>query len=320
MYKIKKITALVLVIAITMSLLATACFGTEVFSLQDNIIQESLVNSKWTTTEVEMPKLETNDYKQATSHNTILTPERAAWVEHTTRALSDAYSQDVSKIEETSDLIIFEFEQPFDTNIYEEHVLKVEYVKPEARSTTNYETKFVYLWGWSSDYLYLDSAEGTCSTLKDISITVTGLSKRLSGYVFAYSIIGSMVDLLNGPDTVELESFSKCYFLNKLVYVKSNTHGLWVPYAQAGIRKDFTVRNFISIDRYGQPNIEDTYEKNGTPSSNPQNYDNMLVSNHYNNNDWLIDKAIEAFEADTPYNESYGSPSINGTHIGEAEP
>lgn len=66
----------------------------------------------------------------------------------------------------------------------------------------------------------------------------------------------------------------------------------------------------IQYDSYGQPITTGVNETIGAPSSNPANADEVLTSAHYNNNSWLISKAIEMLIDDSTYSESYGGPDV----------
>lgn len=251
--------------------------------------------------------LQTNGFEL---EDTLHAPERAAWVSNTSDYLCAAFGQDISNVRETKDLIVFEFSNPEDSNLYEEHVLKVEYIKPESTLRSEYETKFVYMWGWKSGYYELGSRTGIWSAIKNLTIAVAGLSDNITLATFAASILDIAIGLLQGPEKIDARSTVKYYFLNKYVQVKSPQFGYWLPMAEAGIRKGCRRCILEKIDAYGQSTTLGFTETIGQPSSNPTNCEETKTSPHFYNDTWLINKAIQMFLDDDTYSEAFGIPDV----------
>lgn len=257
------------------------------------------------TTEPAMPEV---DVSTRATGDTISSGERALWCDEISSYLEGVYGQDVVNIYETSDAITFEFDNAGELDLTEGHILKVEYIKPEA-TNSDYQRKLTYMWGWAEDYFPLDSAKGKWGTVKDKMIEVAGLSEKISVATMVSTIIGLPLSMFFTTQPVDAESTVKYYFLNKIGQIKDPKLGIWAPYAYVGSRKDFKRCLIISYDEYGQPHTEGVEETVGKPSSNPTNYDAMHWKPHFSDSVWILDKAVSSYERGTgAYIDVYGWP------------
>ena len=267
----KKCVAMLIIIALLASALPSRAKAAEqeIETTPENQQREW---GKYSTNEESMPALEPADFELLKRSNqiensnmfkgenpndlclpTLALPSRRKWVQETEEYLFSVYKQEVAKVSETEDYIVFEFNNPKDLDPYAEHVYKVEYVKPESKLRTNYETKFLYLWGWKSNYYSLGSKQGVWNTIKDLLISVAGTVPQISIYVFAVSIVGIAASSLIGTNVVRATSDVKYYYLNKCVQIKEPTFGFWIMNVEAGIRKGCKRCMVIQYDPYGQP-------------------------------------------------------------------
>lgn len=262
------------------------------------------------------PAMPTVGVSTRAAGDTMSSNARALWCDETASYLESVYGQEVVDIYETPDAITFEFDAAEELDPTEAHVLKVEYIKPEAISSS-YQTKLTYMWGWTEDYYMLDSAEGQWGTVKDALITIAGLSSKLSVASMVASILNLPLSMFYSTQPVKAESTAKYYFLNKVGQLKDPTTGIWGPYAYVGSRRDFMRCLIMEYDEYGQPITLGVEETIGVPSNNPTNYDAIQKKANFDNDTWIINRAISAYENDTTaYRAVYGWP----THFSDTLP
>lgn len=338
----KRFISLILTLSFLISLVSVCAYEPERTTLPLELLQErvSTVSAQYgksadrITSETAMPQIA---QPYSLSKETITSPSRAQWVEDTAKYLENVYDQPFSHTEESEDFITFYFDtqESAETNqlsisaedlsdkevyddqeipYYDDQVYMVQYVKPEsALASTTYSTKFVYYWGWAEKYQLLDSSP-SAGTIFNISSSVllmalagavtplqsvilTAFQMTTSEFISAY---GSYVSVLG-------KTYANYYFMNKYAYVLVN--GTWLPGCVVGSRRGFNYCSGGYITSGGQTVWTEITGKVGYPDNNPTNYDTLDKKPHYDDNTWLINKAIEYYTVyDTSlYSDIYGT-------------
>lgn len=301
------------------SLLPVPAFAND--QVRDSILSKESI-TMLETSEPSMPVLQNaSTYTLNRKTETMSIPSREDWCEETEIILEETYNQEVSSISETSDFIIFELETEEDADITNEHVLMVKYVKPESTlAVDNYDTKFTYTWGWNRKYYSQDEKSGKWSRLQKLAIAIiSGSDIPVIDFLSRiFSITSATID---SDLEVDVESLYKSYFLNETCSVKEPTHAVWLPYVNVGCRKDFLAGSCVVYDEIGQPmrTFPKQQEKEGIPSENPRNYDRYRKSTHFDDFNWMQNKAIQLFKIDgNAHNEVLGYP--DNYHITDTKP
>lgn len=275
---------------------------------EDTFQQSSPVDDFLTTDEAAMPHLsneETQTYSQTAV--TLNTPARAAWAEATAATLEEAYSQEVRSVTETEDFVVFTFEEPDEVVSNVGYISKVEYTKPESLAvTSDYETKITYMYGWLDGYYSLEEKSGTWSAIKDTLLTVAGFVDQLTIYLFAIDVLGIASNFFTGPELVKAENTAQYYVLNKIGQVKNEVTGLWQQWAYVGSRRSFyrtLLEKEVSTNYWNTLGVEETIANN---TNNPTNADKVEKKTNFDNDTWIINKAISAYEYDRAYMNVYG--------------
>jgi hypothetical protein len=310
MLKFKKVIATSLSVFLVIS-----SFQLKVFAKDENNIntlpEDSL--SYIQTSEESIPFVTKNDiitYSLEENADTLSVPSREIWSKNTKSILEDTYSQKVSDILEDDDFITFEFEISNDLDPTEEHIMKVEYIKPESTlATENYDTKITYTWGWKKNFFEYDSKSGKWSSLKNLGISIVGASS-IPVANFLASAYSGVTSTFKSDQQVQVDSLYKAYYLNETCHVKESLLGYWLPYCFTGCRKDFMAGSYTTYDSYGQPFMNPPKEITvGKPSSNPTNYDRIKKSSHFDDINWMTKRAIELYKMDgLAHNEVIGYP------------
>ncbi|MCO5384859.1 MAG: hypothetical protein NHB14_02835 [Desulfosporosinus sp.] len=245
------------------------------------------------------------------SSNTLAIPARAIWAEETAAVLEESYSQSVSGIYETADFIVFEFEDTPVEDITEGHILKVEYVKPESAlaAGTSYSTKIIYMWGWLDGYYPVSRRTGTWAAIRDLSISVVGLNNTMSVASFVASVLLMGLDYFKPTDPVDAQSLVQYYCLNKIGEVRDPNTGLWQMLVYVGSRKSFRRCLIEKEDGYGHRVTVGVTETIPNNLRNPSNFDRMEIKNYFNDEYWIVNKAIQVYESGTrAYMDVFGLP------------
>lgn len=301
----KKILSVCLAVALLANMTIPA-FAIE--AGEDAFQQNSSVNDFLTTTEDAMPHL-SNAEIQTCSQNmaTLNDPVRAAWAEATADTLEDAYSQEVHSITETENFVVFTFEEPEEVVNDVGYISKVEYTKPESLAvSSNYETKITYMYGWLDGYYSLEKKSGTWNAIKDTLVTVAGYIESLRISAFAFTVLGIASNFFNGPEIVKAENTAQYYVLNKIGQVRSEVTGLWGQWAYVGSRRTFYRTLLEKEVADGYWNTLGVKETIADDANNPGNADKVEEKTNFNNNTWIINKAISAYEYDRAYIDVYG--------------
>lgn len=259
------------------------------------------------TSEDEMPEI---ILTRGSPENTLEISSRKEWAESTCRVLEDAYSQRVQSVSEDKDYIIFTFEEPKrvagDTN----YIGRVDYLKPESQlATTSYSTKITYMYGWGDGYYSLEEQSGRWDLVKNLTITVAGLGKKLTIASFAASMLGISADYIKPAEPVRAANTAQYYLMNKIGQLKDPRTGLWGMYVYVGSRRAFYRTILEKKDSYGHYDTLGYEETKPDSLTNPSNYDKVEFKAHYQDNSWIIDKTKNVFEnAAKAYMDVYGYP------------
>ena len=178
-------------------------------------------------------------------HNTILDSARAAWVSNTVETLESAYKQEIESVTETSDFVVFNFVASEQRDEGKSYVEKIEYIKPESKlASTSYETRFIYIWGYTAGFVTVGQKEGVWNTIKNTLITVAGVSGPQSMTVasFCASMLYIAIDYFESTQYVLTRSEAKYYYLNKITQVKDTVLATGCHIAILAFVKDFADR------------------------------------------------------------------------------
>ncbi|BAK97634.1 hypothetical protein OBV_04360 [Oscillibacter valericigenes Sjm18-20] len=292
----KKLMSLALALAMCVSLSIPA-FAEDINSLADNTGEPSWPQ----TNEAAMPAVP----QTLRSMGTLSLPARQQWVDETTQILEDGYHQQIKNVHETATTIVFEFSEPSEENFVfgVNYIQKEEYFKPEAQnSTESAATKISYVYGFA-DGMYENGtfddggAFGNWSSIKDLILTIAGLSKKTSVAAAVLSLCGISVNFFQPTTPVKVDNLVQYYVINKVGMVKDSMTGMWVPLAYVGLRKDF--RNFYVYEK-NNGYLNKVAENVTHPNSynNPTNPDATHAKAHFWDDNWIKDKALHIYEHD----------------------
>lgn len=258
------------------------------------------------TTEDEMPQIITT---RSASQSTLQTYSRDNWAQETKQILEEAYSQNVYSITENKDYIIFTFDTPEQIVNDTGYIDHVEYLKPESSLSSAYSKKLTYMYGWGDGYYSLEKKTGKWSAIKDLMLSVAGLSSEISVYTFAISVLGIAANSFAAETPMQAQNTTQYYFLNKIGQVKDPNTGIWGPYAYVGSRR-FFYRTLLekkgSYDHYETLGVKETKPNN---ERNPSNYDKIEVKLNFDNDSWILSKAEKVYTDGTRvYMDVFGMP------------
>ncbi len=288
---------------------------------QENI--SSIDISKIETNEPAIPLLKS---KSVLTSNTIQLPERKAWVATTTAELEKAYGQKILNVEETQDVIRFVYE----TRDYEpraelvnedgipctpQQLLMTEYTKPESNlaaklsssaSPRALSTKINYYYEWSAYYNLQRKGAQSFNAAYNVAILIAGaVTKPLASVVI--SVATWLGDSVLNSQPVEAETKVKYYYQTKAGCVLAN--GVWTATVQVGCRKGFGHWWASYRNSYNEPIADWSAPHNANNSTNPSNQDSVEYKANFNNNTWILNKAIECYNSGVPYVDIYGIAS-----------
>ena len=299
----KKILSLILVVtmlfAVSIPAYAVDANYEEEINERDNMLF---------TSESEMPRLSPFEI-QSTGYlpSTMHVQSRISWINETKVILENAYSQEVKSINETTDFIVFSFKPPIHTIENVGYIDRVEYVKPESALASTYDTKLTYMYGWLGGYYSLETQSGEWGTVKDLLISVAGLSNKLTVYSFAISVLGIAANYFSGPEIVNAQNTAQYYVLNKIGQVRDPSTGLWGQYAYVGSRRAFYRTILEEEGSYGHYTTLGFKETVPNSESNPTNGDKIELKSHFNDDNWIINKAVYIYQYGThAYMDVYG--------------
>lgn len=251
------------------------------------------------TTEAAMPSAMTNAYIK---NSTRLSTSRAAWIDDTTEILEEAYHQEVASVTEDENYIVFHYKCD-EQKLEEGQLLVTKYLKPESTlaSTANIATKLNYAWGWDSGYYFVNSSKKAKNYQYACSIFLPLFVDKAFEYSLG-TLLNMAVDILgiNADYSKEItaEDTVKFYYCNKIGCVQDTAFGYWLPYAYVGERRAFNKVQVVYYDDAGQPTTGVPVERYGEPSKNPTNYDKIEKKTHYDDDSWIINKALVQYQND----------------------
>ncbi|MCQ4925282.1 hypothetical protein NE686_19415 [Tissierella carlieri] len=288
----------IIVIAFTLVISNIAYASTENRELI-NYPENSIYNIK--TNEENIPM---SNYKSQNTSEVI--DQVKNWKLSTKQILEKAYNQKVINIKEDDNYITFEYD--YDTSLLEPQLLKTEYLKPSSNlANSNIPTKINYAWGWSDGYFKGDSKSGLWSAVKTVVIAIPGMVGKTVANIFSL-VLGIGDAYLSANTPVTCETSVKYYYLNKIGYVQDQVFGYWLPYCYVGSRRGFVRYIGVVKDSSGQPITQKVSEKTGSPSNNPTNYDTIEKKSNFDNNTWIVNKAISQYQYDDGvYSDIFGT-------------
>lgn len=180
-------------------------------------------------------------------------------------------------------------------------ILKVEYLKPESSlASSTLSTKIVYMWGWSDGLIRVDSSPDAGVAFNSASsIALAYFGKQLgtlrSIVLTCFQLTASdFISLYGETRLVRGETYENCYYQNKIACAYVN--GNWLPGCEIGSRRLFhgslagykTNAGQWIMDKWTQPQV-------GRPENNPTNYNDIQKKNHFDDNQWMMNRAIEYY-------------------------
>ena len=245
---------------------------------------------------------------------------REVWIEDTTEYLETFYGQSVSNVSEDENYITFYFSSNNSSDKAERYlnkpalelskesvpningeILKVEYLKPESSlASSTLSTKIVYMWGWSDGLIRVDSSPDAGVAFNSASsIALAYFGKQLgtlrSIVLTCFQLTASdFISLYGETRLVRGETYENCYYQNKIACAYVN--GNWLPGCEIGSRRLFhgslagykTNAGQWIMDKWTQPQV-------GRPENNPTNYNDIQKKNHFDDNQWMMNRAIEYY-------------------------
>lgn len=242
---------------------------------------------------------------------------REVWVEEVIKINEEAYNQIIVSVEENDNYYIFNFKSnpELENKVVvidgEEYVNvqvdRIIYTKPEyslkissgislnalIRDTgSGGTTKIVEYYGWSSGYQKYQSKSGKFGSILNLLIGYVPTKSVIVSWVLSEAL-GSVYKTLTSGTYVTAETYNKYYYRNKVGCVYNSIINQWLPVAHVGERRSFGWSWGTYINAYGEPIIKKGTVKNANNSKNPTNYDSREKKAHYDDNTWIINKAIE---------------------------
>lgn len=260
-----------------------------------------------------------------------LAAQREIWLDQIVEYNENHYDQAVSTIVEDNEKYTLFFEpKQIDDNQFTTYdyaltgieeidaskwgVSRIEYLKPEAISLsmgstnirpnstivvngTTYDYKFTYYYAWSNGYYKIQSKNiasylAAAAANLTLSYTPDGLSK-LATWIIGQAV-GDMFSAFDQSLPVTAETHCKYYYENKVCSVKPTGTSYWYPTCQIGRRLSFGWSwSTVRLKATGEPTLyieQNPKDGNGTP---PTNYDSQAKKSNFDNNTWMINKAIE---------------------------
>lgn len=317
----KRLTCIVIAFYMLFSLVspAYALPTKEAFDPEDQVVRKFDFEDLCST-ESPMPTISNGRESTATSNSdTLYMPSRQTWVKETTTYLESLYNQNVCNIQETTDYIVFWFDSDVELNDYsqsplsnnsstvvaegesrgvEGYVLKVMYLKPESTLTeSSFNTKIVYMWGWSDGLIQLDASPlaGTAFNVSStvlLSILAYSVTPLQSIVLSAFQMtVSEFISMYGASRPVRGVTYANYYYQNKIAY--AYVQGMWLPGCEIGSRRGFngslagykTNAGQWIMNKWNQPRV-------GQPENNPTNYESIEKKNHFDDNAWMMNYAI----------------------------
>lgn len=157
---------------------------------------------------------------------------------------------------------------------------------------TNGSTKIVEYYGWSNGYVRYSGKTGIFKSVINLWIAYVPTATKLGSWILGEAL-GSLYNSFEKNKTITAESYNKYYYKNKAGCVYSKASKGWLPIAYVGERRSFGWAWGTYKNAYGEPIIKKAKTKNSNNSKNPTNYDSREKKAHYDDNSWIIKKAIE---------------------------
>lgn len=266
-----------------------------------------------------LPQYANNEIQKSNLAVEKMKSERDEWKKATKDELERAYSQKISSIYENDNYIIFEFYpkesvKKDEYSVNDKGIISVEYLKLEgeigeklinAKSTTSLDTKIITYYGWSNGY---ENYVKKTKNLIDFVGFAIGFVPTLSKVASALQILAfgnSLYQSLDDSTPITTQTLYQSYYQNKVgsVYF-ANT---WNNTVYVGSRRCFGCSwSCILYDSGMASNPYWTSKKTPNSQSNPTNYDGSIEKKtHFDDNNWIIQKALEQWNAHAIYKDVY---------------
>lgn len=234
---------------------------------------------------------------------------REQWIEETKAINESVYNQEVDYIFEDSEYIHFVFKandieisncelDPDNMQYTDFQVEEVAYLKPESATATmstnanSYQTKIITYWGWSDGYTIVDSKEGIYKSIANLLITYCGPEQKAISWILG-EVLGAGFDAIDVTKSARGESRNKYYYRNKYGAVYDLNQ--WIPVAAVGEKRAFAWGWGTAKKSSGEPIPIVKNGKQADNTTNPTNYDYREKKAHYDDNAWIMSKAIETY-------------------------
>jgi len=273
----------------------------------DNVVLNETSPIYMPTYESAMPILQDSALLQNTiiATSTLSIPARAAWAVETEALLESAYGQTVINVSEDTDYIVFEYDYD-ESKLEDGQLLLTKYLKPESAlaATASVNTKLNYAWGWSEGYHYKNDQKTALyeAAANNVFGYLLNIFDEASESIPLISIFSTAISMMEAnaeySRAMKATDWVKFYYCNKIGCVQDTVFGYWLPYAYVGERRGFNKIETIIYDDAGQPHTVAITEETGIPSNNPTNSPKIQKKNHYDDDNWIINKAVLQYTND----------------------
>lgn len=253
-----------------------------------------------------------------------LNEKRKEWLNQVVTYNEKYYNQNVEKVVEDNEKYVLYFE-PKEMNdnytinekdlvgvekieIDDWGVYKIEYIKPESVNLktdyqtnssvtvggTTYDYKLTYYYAWSNGYYRI--AKTSWTSYLEIGASVLMAFTNVTNILVSVVIDRALASAFSAMDQgkpITAETYNKYFYMNKVCSVKPSNSSTWYPTCQIGLRDSFGWCWSTYQKSTGEPILAkqpNPKQANGTP---PTNYDSMEKKPHYDDTNWMINKAIE---------------------------
>lgn len=231
---------------------------------------------------------------------------RSDWIKKVKEINESTYNQKIINIIEDDNYIIFEFEMNIESKneiVYYDgvgytsiQIDRVLYLKPESIifkiSSKSVSTKIVEYYGWNSDYSVYKTKSGQFGSIINLLIGYVPTQSVLVSWVLSEAV-GSLYNSIVSTASVKAQTLNKYYYRNRCGCVYNSIVQGWLPVAQVGERRSFGWCYGWIPDEYGQPRLNIGPETLANNPTNPTNYHGREKKAHYDDDSWIINKAIE---------------------------
>lgn len=276
----------------------------------DNEINEKeleAISSDYVTYEDPMPVIDTQlNSSLVSSSETRRLPERQKWIDDTIVVSEQIYNQEIDYVTEDQDYIRFVFkpndfvilDQKLDSSnvqYTEFQIDEVAYLKPEAKGIYDpdkLQAKIITMWGWSNGYYVVDEKTGIYNSIANVFLTYCGPKEKLFSWILGEAL-GYTFSSIDKNKSATGECRNKHYYKNKWGSIYNGS--VWAPTAAVGEKRSLAWAWGMAHKESGEPVPNIFPAKQANDTTNPTNYDHREKKPHYDDDQWILNKAKETY-------------------------